>query len=274
MDSEKSCLAKKNAVIGHPVAHSLSPVIHNAGYKALGLEGAFTYGYEEVDATTLEAFLARARTDYHGLSVTMPNKTAILGLIDEVEESAGRIGAVNTVVNHKGVLKGFNTDWEGIGYALSLQTTTEGKRIALFGAGGAARAALYALKDAKEIMIVNRDAEKAKALAKAFALPITVHPDLAVMRCADIIINAAAPTAEDFRDAALLNDGQVVFDMNYSPLRTPLITAAMKRGARTITGEKMLLGQAFRQFELFTGVAAPRDAMREALEGALREGGK
>lgn len=251
-------IKKKNFIIGTPVSHSLSPVMHNAGYRALGIEKVFSYGAHEVGLDGLKDFLS-AR-DFDGLSVTMPLKTAIIPLLDEVDGAALKTGAVNTVVNSGGILKGYNTDWLGVAYALG--PDIKGKKVALYGAGGAARAALYALKDASEVTIINRDKEKAKKLAGEWGVKCGGGEN------ADVIINA---TSVNPLSAEMLNAKQTVFDMVYSPLLTPLVKAAAEKGARVVTGEKMLLGQALKQFELFTGQPAPEDVMRVALEAALEE---
>lgn len=242
-------IKKKNYIIGMPVAHSLSPLIHTAGYRALGLDKIFSFEYKEITPEALADFM---KTDFNALSVTMPLKTEIIKYLDSLDPAAKEIGAVNTVLGRKG----FNTDWFGVQYALG-EANIKGKTIVMFGAGGAARAALHAFKPAKEVIIIKRANNPAPALRRA-----------------DIIVNAT-PVGMNNNDCLVreedLRPGQTVFDMVYKPIQTPLIRLAQKNGLRAVTGDKMLLGQALKQFEIMTGYPAPAAAMQAALEEKLNE---
>ncbi|HEX5744170.1 MAG TPA: shikimate dehydrogenase, partial [Candidatus Saccharimonadales bacterium] len=268
--------AKLCMIIGDPVAHSLSPAIHNAAYKALGLGGRFRYEARQVKPDQLADFMNEVRDkDIRGVSCTAPHKVAIMGHMDDIDPVAARIGAVNTVVNDKGRLKGYNTDWLGIMRSLEKITPLKGKRVALLGAGGAARSIAYGLveKGAK-VTVYNRTVEKARALAEEFGADSAGLDEVAAVKQADIIVNAtsagmspndgATPLPEEY-----ISGGQIVFDSIYVPYETRLLKEAAARGARVIHGTEMLLAQAVEQFRLYTGYDAPEDVMRRALEEAL-----
>ena len=263
-------------VIGDPVAHSLSPEIHNAGYEALGLDGQFVYIAS--DLASLPDFVQGAKAMKHlvGLSCTIPYKEAILPLLDEVDPVARKIGAVNTVVREGGMLKGYNTDWSGFLAAVSPHVELSGKKVALIGAGGAAKSVLYALMSkGADVTVYNRTAEKGRQLAEAYGCGSAQLEDIERMRSSDIIVNTtpvgmyphadASPVAEDS-----LRAGQTVFDIVYTPYTTRLLQTAEAQGATIIRGHEMLLQQAALQFELFTGRQAPLDVMRDALLGVLQ----
>jgi len=256
---------KKNIIIGSPVAHSLSPKLHGAGYKALGVEDIFSFSYEEVLPAELENFMRRARKEFNGIAVTMPLKTEIIKYLDALDPSAQKTGAVNTVLNKNGFMIGYNTDWAGVHYALGNVT---GKTAVVLGAGGAARAALYALKNAQKIFLYNRTPERARSAAEDFGAEFLDDKSLQKISGADIVINAT-PVGMDGASlppgAEFLRRGQTLLEMIYKPNPTPLAKLAAAKGLTVITGGKMLLGQALRQFEIFTNLPAPEAAMRSVL---------
>lgn len=265
-------------IIGDPIAHSLSPAIHNAGYRELGIEDRFRYEARRVTSEGLADFMGEVLSaGIRGVSCTAPHKVAVMGYLDEIDPTAAKIGAVNTVVNTGGRLKGYNTDWLGVIGPLEKITGLKGKKVALLGAGGAARSIAYGLADrGADITIYNRTPGKAEALARAFggaAVSLDDPARAASVKEADIIINAtsvgmgsddASPITKE-----LMGPGQIIFDSIYTPYDTRLLKDAAEQGATVIHGTEMLLGQAFVQFELYTGYEAPEEAMRHALQEAL-----
>lgn len=263
-------------IIGDPVGHSLSPRIHNAAYDALGLSGKFHYEARRVKPDKLGDFMREVRdTAIRGVSCTAPHKVAIMDYLDDLDPVAARIGAVNTVVNDAGRLKGYNTDWLGIVRPLEKITSLKGKRVALLGAGGAARSIAYGLADrGAELTVYNRTPDKADDLAREFGAAAAGLENLPAVKDAEIIINAtsvgmspndgATPLPKDYLTAS-----QIVFDSIYAPYETRLLREAAARGARIIHGTEMLLAQAIAQFELYTGYDAPEDVMRRALEETI-----
>jgi shikimate dehydrogenase len=250
----------------HPV--SLGAAMHLAGYRALGL--AFTYVPFAV--TDLAGAIAGMRAlGIRGFGISMPYKLAIIPFCDDLDPVAAKIGAVNTVVNDAGKLRGHNTDWIGAMRALEETTPVRGKRVLLIGAGGAARAVAHGLRDrGAKTTITNRDAAKGEALAAEAEAAFAKDGETARAGDYDIVINATSlgmvevdaksPVPEE-----ALREGLVVMDLVYKPLETALVRAARARGARVIHGGRMLLHQAARQFELYTGRDAPLADMDRAL---------
>lgn len=269
------------AVIGDPVRHSLSPTLMNAAFEAAGLD--WTYVALEVASAGLpDAFAGVRSLGIAGLSITMPHKEGAAACADQLSPTAERLGAVNCIVNHGGLLTGHNTDGEG--FVRSLQHgfsfDPRGKRCVVLGAGGSARAIILALSDAgaSEIVVVNRTlgrAERAAALAGDRGEVVALegaHSDLAD---ADLVVNATSvgmgdpePTDVPF-DASILHEGQILVDIVYKPLETPLIATARAQGASVANGVAMLAHQAAVQFELWTGVDAPIDVMLASVASQL-----
>ena len=260
-------------VIGSPVRHSRSPVIHNAAFAALGLDWvylAFEVGEEQAAA----AVRGGAALGFRGLSVTMPLKSVVLGAVDEVSATAQTLGAANTITFRDGRTQGDNTDGEGLLRALraSAGWNPAGQHVAVVGAGGAARAAIFALGQAGvgSIAVINRSARSA-ARAVALGGPaahIGRDEDIAtaglVVNATPVGMNGTEAAGLTPFDPALLHTGQVVVDLVYHPLETPLLAAAARAGAVAVDGLGMLVHQAALQFELWTGLDAPVDAMDEA----------
>lgn len=261
-------------IIGDPVEHSLSPVIHNAGYKALGIDDEYEYLQENVKSEDLENFIKKIRDkNIAGVSCTIPHKESLLPYLDKIDKTARIIGAVNTIVNKDQVLEGHNTDWIGAIEPLIKIYDLKGSRAAVIGAGGAGKAFVYGLTNAgSKVTIYNRTLDRAKPLAIQFGCELKALDDQAHIKEADIICNTTSvglDSDETPIDKSNLHNGQVVFDAVYSPLETRLLKDAKSAGAKTIPGTEMLLHQAFAQFQLFTGHKAPEDAMRRALMEAL-----
>lgn len=259
-------------VIGDPIAHSKSPLIHKFWLRQMNIVG--DYRATRVGPEDLSDYLTmrRADPDWRGCNVTMPCKQAIARLLDDVDPVTRRIGAVNTVINHSaGILVGTNTDFQGAHFALSDSAPT-GKRVVLLGAGGAASAVLEELRQAgvAHVTMLNRTEGKARRLLDRFGLegetgPIAGSPE------ADLLINATSLGMEGQRpldiDLSALPPDATVFDLVYHPLETPLLAEARRRGLRTVDGLAMLVAQASMAFTYFFGEPPPADSaeLRELL---------
>lgn len=263
------------AVIGDPVRHSLSPALHNAAFRALDLD--WVYLAFEVAAGEGAAALEAMRTlGIDGLNVTMPHKADVAGAVDRLSPVAERLGAVNTVVRRGGVLVGESTDGDGFVAALRQDEGFDpaGKRCLVLGAGGAARAVVLALADAgaASVVVAGRTPEKAAAAA-ALAGNRGRVGTVVEAGAADLLVNATpvgmgGDTAVPL-DPSLLGPGQVVVDLVYHPLVTPLVEAARSRGAVAVNGLGMLIHQAARAFRLWTGEDPPLEVMSAAALQAL-----
>lgn len=262
-------------VIGSPVAHSLSPVLHNAAFAALGLAGRWrSFAFEVPVGEAAGALEAVRRADVSGLSVTMPHKAAVAALVDECSEVARRLDAVNCVVNRGGWLYGTNTDGEGFVASLARGVGFDpaGRRCLVVGAGGAARAVVVALAEAgaAEISILNRHRARAEAaLSLAGGAGRVGEPsDLAG---AELVVQATSVGLGDGRavhplvDTGVLHGGQTVVDLVYHPPRTALLAAAEAAGATIANGLGMLVHQAALAVERWTGRPAPVEAMWKAV---------
>jgi shikimate dehydrogenase len=251
-------------VIGDPVAHSKSPLIHKFWLEKLGLAG--DYRAVRVAADELADYLAARRADpgWRGCNVTMPHKAEILPLLDTTTRDAKRIGAVNTVRNADGRLYGRNTDLHGIYRSLD-HVIEPGMRVVLIGAGGAARAAACAVKRhaPREVTVINRSVDRGRKLLRDFHLAGRVMAETAIPP-ADLVINAAPPYANFALDA--LAPHAVVFDMVYHPRDGALLAQARRGGFRMVDGLTMLIHQAAEAFAVFFKRARPPDS-----DGELRE---
>jgi shikimate dehydrogenase len=265
------------AVVGTPIRHSLSPVLFNAAFAAAGMD--WTFVAFEVDVDHAAAALDGARAlGVRGLSVTMPLKSTMAGLVDRSSPRAQRLGAVNSVRITDGRTEGDNTDGPGLLDALHAECGFEagGKAAVVLGAGGAARAVVLALAEAgASVTVLNRSSERAAVAAELAGGAGTVGTEADVAD-ADVVINATSvgmagtdSAGQLPLDPARLRGDQLVVDLVYHPLRTPLLDAAAARGATTAGGLGMLVHQAARQFRWWTGVDAPLDAMRAAAGRAL-----
>jgi shikimate dehydrogenase len=263
-------------IIGSPVGHSLSPAMHNAAFAACGLDWCYV-AFEVPAGGAGGALDAVRRLGLAGLSVTMPHKADVAALVDERSATVEALGAANTVVvAPDGRLRGESTDGEGLLDTLRLdhQIDPAGMVAVVLGAGGAARAVVRALAGAacREVVVVNRTASSGEAAA-ALAGGRGRAGDLDEVGRADLLVQATPlGMGEDGTmpvDPGRLRAGQIVADLVYHPLRTPLLLAAADRGCRTVDGLGMLVHQGARQLELWTGLEAPRDVMRNAAEAAL-----
>jgi 3-dehydroquinate dehydratase / shikimate dehydrogenase len=260
-------------VVGDPIAHSLSPAIMNAAFRRENVNAV----YLTLHAKTLKDLLTCIRDiPIHGISVTMPYKESILAHLDNTDSHTTKVGACNTVVRAQdGKLYGFNTDTAGIVRPLERRLNTlEGARILVIGAGGAARAAVFGLKErGSEVYITNRSLPHAKKLAHQARARIMKRPDLK-KAAFDVIINATPVGMGNIRDTPLHENeinARYVFDMVYDPAETRLLKLAKERGAQVIPGIEMFVHQAARQFEIWTGKPAPFDEMLRVVLLAQQE---
>jgi 3-dehydroquinate dehydratase / shikimate dehydrogenase len=259
-------------VAGDPVAHSLSPVIMNAALRRENVNGV----YLALHAKTLKDLLTCVREiPLHGLSITMPYKEAILEELDNTDTHTRKVGACNTVVRAQdGKLYGFNTDTAGVLRPLEKRITLEAAKILVIGAGGAARAAVFALKErGAEVWILNRSIASAQKLARQAKARTAKRADLKKLQF-DVIINAT-PVGMSNGQESPLNENEInaryVFDMVYDPPETRFMKLAQARGAQVIPGIEMFVYQAARQFEIWTGKPAPFDDMLRVVTVALQE---
>lgn len=272
-------------LIGDPVAHSLSPIMHNAAYAVLGLD--MEYRALRVRREGLEQAMKSLRSqDVIGLNVTIPHKSTVMPFLDDIDDVAKEIGAVNTIVSRDGELKGHNTDWLGALDALGQAGYGPGKgrKGLVLGAGDSARAVIYALAKADmDLIVSNRDPEKAEAISKRFGRMTTIipvsHEELPKhIHDISLIANCTPLGMEGFPrelplDPDLISKEMTVLDLVYVPMETLLLRAAKEKGARVAYGYEMLVGQGARSFELFTGRKAPAEVMRRVVLENLKEAG-
>ena len=280
--SEKKITAhtKTFCLIGHPVEHSFSPIMHMAAIKKLGLD--YVYIAHDVHPDNLEKAINGMRAlNIKGINVTIPHKEKIINYIDDIDPLAFQIGAVNTIKNDNGSLIGRNTDADGGKKSLlDAGCNFSGKNILILGAGGAARALCYSLaKDSNHIVIANRTEERAIKLAE----DVKKHLDAEIkgknnsktvlkneLKKADVLINTTpigmypnihdVPVPKDFLRPELF-----VFDVIYNPLETRLMKAAKEMGCKTLGGLDMLVNQGALAFEWWTGKSPNRELMKNTI---------
>ncbi|MFZ0962751.1 MAG: shikimate dehydrogenase [Terriglobia bacterium] len=266
--------SKLYGVLGSHASISLSPAMQNAAFQAKHVNAVFL----PCQTSRLADFLPFAReAELQGFAVTMPFKRAILRALDWVDPLANRIGACNTVALQRGRWLGWNTDAAAVVEVLTKRLRLAGSRILILGAGGAARAAAYALRgEGAEVMIAARREASARTLARGVAAQV-VPWDSAESQEVDAVINATPVGMFPHVDSAPIDLARlrtrVVFDMVYFPLDTRFLNEARARGLTTISGLEMLVAQGARQFEIWTGLAAPRALMEQAVRSALGHAG-
>ena len=269
------------AVIGNPVAHSLSPAIHNAGYEALDLD--FLYIPCQVEDVAGALTGMRAFHNFRGMSVTIPHKIEAMKYLDEIAEADRTIGSINTIVKEGNKLIGLGTDGPGALKALvDAGVAMEGKKVLMLGSGGAARAIAFTLAlktglgelrilDVNESMLQGLTADLRTHTGACITSALMTDVSLvAAMGEADIIIHCTPvgmhpKEGASLVPAGLFRPGQVVFDIVYTPLETRLLADARERGLQVISGVEMFINQAVLQFEQFTGTDAPEDVMRRVV---------
>ena len=275
-------------LIGHPIKHSYSPFIQNYALELMNLE--YVYLPFDVPAENLKnAVKAVLSLGLKGVNVTLPHKEKIIKFLDELSEEASIVGAVNTIVNDHGKLMGYNTDAYGIlETLLPYKDKISGTKVTVIGAGGSARAVIYTLLrhfKPEEINIINRTQQRADTLMNDFSLKMrydSFHtfelfpPDnVETLSNSSLIINATTigmfpevdDTITDLEES--FNEDQIVFDLIYNPTKTRFLKMAEMQGAKVVGGLKMLISQAAKSFELWTGVEMPMDEITKKLEGYI-----
>jgi shikimate dehydrogenase len=267
-------ITSKTALCGivlHPAGHTRSPLMHNAAFRALDIDAA--YVAFDVRPSGLASAIAGIRElGLRQVAVSIPHKVEVMQYLDEVDERARKIGAVNTVTAVEGRLIGSNTDWIGANRAIERVSTLEGKRCVVLGAGGAARALVFGLRErGATVHVLNRTVERAELLARELgaegAGPIEALGDLPH----DILVNT---TSVGLRSddtpvpASQLRADSVVMDAVYDPEETRLLRDARRVGATPVAGKWMLIYQAAEQLEIWTGKQAPIDVLEGAFDGA------
>jgi len=260
-------------VAGNPIAHSLSPLMHNIAFKREVVNAVML----PLRVKALDDLLTLARElPLAGVAVTMPLKQELLPHLANMDPLTARIGACNTLrTGADGKLYGFNTDVQGVVRPLARRLRLKGARIAVLGAGGAARAAVFGLVDqGAEVFVVNRTHDTAVALARKAKAKSLKHELLAKQQF-DVLINTTPCGMAGVKPAMPVKENELnarlVFDMVYNPLETPLLKLARERGLATISGLEMFVQQGARQFEIWTGKPAPEAEMQRVVELALRK---
>ena len=273
-------MGKSFAVIGDPIDHSLSPNIHNAAFRELNLDASYI-GYRIPKGELEGGIEGLKKIKIDGFNITIPHKIEMMKYLDKIDESCSIIGAVNTVTNNQGVLKGYNTDMDGFLEPLKKRNITiQNSKVLLVGAGGAARAIVagIAKEKARSIDITNRTIENANNLSE-FAKKMGLSANAKKIELVDtakknydIIINATSIGLEDEPSPISfegINEKTTVYDIVYTPMNTDFIKKAKAKNATIIYGYEMLLGQAVRAFEIWHEMKAPYNAMKKALLGGF-----
>jgi shikimate dehydrogenase len=267
---------KITGLLGYPVEHSLSPVMHNAAFEALGLDYCYVAFPVHPDCLK-DAVAAIKALNLAGVNVTIPHKEKVIPFLDEIDKEASIIGAVNTIVNSNGRLKGFNTDGRGfMQFLFECGISVEGKEVLIVGAGGASRALSYYLgKEAKKVCLYDIEKKKAEQLIEGLKntlSTISTVDNITKIDNFNIIINATPLGLKEEDplplDTTLLRPEQIVCDLIYK--NTRLLKEAAKKGCVVLHGLGMLLWQGVFAFELWTGVTPPVDIMRDTLYKSMR----
>ncbi len=273
-------MTKTFAVIGDPIDHSLSPSIHNAAFKDLGLDCTYI-AYKIPRGELAEGIDALKKIKIDGFNVTIPHKVEMVRFLDRLDEDCSVIGATNTVTNDNGKLKGYNTDMDGfLDPIIKRSLTIKDSKVLLIGAGGAARAIIagFAKEKAESITIANRTKQNANTIVQ-FAIKIGIKATSLTLDEVgettskyDYIVNATSVGLKNESSpisTKSINQDSVVYDIVYMPMNTDLIKQSKKNGATVIYGYEMLLGQAARSFKIWHGVDAPYEAMKRVLVGGF-----
>ena len=268
-------------LIGHPVRHSVSPQMHNAAFRALDLNYVYL-AFDVEEGSLADAVKGLKAIGARGFNVTIPHKISVMRFLDELDETAEKTGAVNVVVNDEGVLRGYNTDVYGIERALREAGLTEVDAAIVFGAGGAARAAVAALLDleARKLIIANRTLARAEELARWIEKAGCISEACGLRdgrnraRECEVIVNATPIGMYPRIDEAVLDSGgipggAVVLDLVYNPPRTRLLEEAERAGAKPVSGVDVLVYQGAYAFRLWTGADPPIELMKRAAVEAL-----
>jgi shikimate dehydrogenase len=274
---------KTYCIIGDPIHHSLSPGMQNAAFAAKGLNCTYI-AFRVPEAELNESIESLRSINIAGFNVTSPHKASVMRYLDELEHTAKKAAAVNTVSNIEGIFRGYNTDVYGFIEPLrKRQVDFRGMHVLLLGSGGAARAVVAALAEENgiaKVLIANRDLHRAEELAnlaaglgmKSEVLPLAGVQDVSPV--CDLIVNATTlgmNNESSVIDYLHIQKGCIVYDMVYRPLVTDLIENAKYAQASVVYGYEMLIEQGAKAFEIWTGLSAPRDAMKKNLLGIFGE---
>ena len=273
-------MLKTFAVIGDPIDHSLSPTIHNAAYRELDLECTYiAYRVAQGDLATGIESLKKIKIS--GFNVTIPHKIEMMKYLDDVDITCNKIGAVNTVLNDDGILRGFNTDMDGFLEPIKRkEIPIKDSNILLLGAGGASRAIItgFQKENAGNIVIVNRTKENGDKLAEFSkkigldARSVYIEEMNVLDSKFDFIVNASSlglSGEKNIIPSNLMDEQTTVYDIVYKPLKTELINTAKEKNCKIIYGYEMLLGQAIRSFEIWLDKKAPYEAMKRSILGGF-----
>lgn len=260
-------------VLGYPVRHSLSPAMHNAAFESAGLNAVYL-AFETRDLKG--ALQGMKALDLKGLSVTIPHKTDIIPLLDEVDDLALKIGAVNTVVNRDGRLIGYNTDSQGALKSLETETSVAGQNCLVIGAGGAARAIGVILKEkGAKLTIANRSLERGEALARELNCPFSPMDKLDEHTAQILVQTTPVGMYPNVNQSPVpdqtLKSGMIVMDIIYNPWETKLLQTAKEKGCHIINGIGMFVYQGVEQFRLWTGLEPPTEIMTQVVKNALKK---
>ena len=263
-------------IIGNPVSHSMSPAIHNAAFTEKGINNI----YVPLKITDIDTFMRECRKiDFQGFSVTIPHKESVLPLLDDLDPNARRIGAINTIVNRNGKLTGYNTDCMaavmGLEYSMKeANETLNNKKVSIIGAGGAARAIAFGLKEKGcDITIFNRTTERAEKLSHDVKCKFESFEEIHQID-SDILVNTTSigmfPNVDQTPvPKNILKEGMIVFDAVYNPIETRLLQDAKENGCHTVNGLSMFINQAAEQFRLWTDIDAPIELMTKVVKEML-----
>jgi len=273
-------MLKTFAVIGDPIDHSLSPTIHNAAYRELEMDCTYI-AYRVAQGELATGIESLKKIKISGFNVTIPHKVEMMKYLDNLDDNCKKIGAVNTVLNDDGILRGFNTDMDGFLEPLKRkEIEIKNSKILMLGAGGAARAIIagFQKENAKEITIVNRTKSKGDELAM-FSSKLGLNSVSKLIEEMkdfdskfDIVVNASSLGLRDEKNiipSKLLDEQTTVYDIVYKPIKTDLINIAKEKKSRIIFGYEMLLGQAIRSFEIWLDKQAPYEAMKRSILGGF-----
>jgi shikimate dehydrogenase len=258
-------------VLLHPSGHTRSPAMHNAAYRALSIDAVYL-AFDVAPERLADAVAGLRALCAAQISVSLPHKRAVMAHLDRIDETARRIGAVNTVVQDADALVGSNTDWSGAVRALERETSLRGARAVVLGAGGTARALVHGLIErGARVRVLNRTPARARALCDELGADSAGSLASLADVPYDVLVNTTrVGMNEDVSpvEASALGADAVVMDAVYEPERTRLLRDAEARGARTIAGKWMLVYQAALQLEAWTGRPAPIEVMAEAFDRA------
>ena len=273
-------MLKTFAVIGDPIDHSLSPTIHNAAYRELKIECTYI-AYRVIQGDLAAGIESLKKIKISGFNVTIPHKIEMMKYLDNVDENCKKIGAVNTVLNDDGILRGFNTDMDGFLEPIKRkEINIKNSKILLLGAGGAARAIVagFQKEGADEIVIANRTKENGENLTE-FSKKNGLHArsiDIEKMDVLDskfdFVVNASSLGLKGEKNVIpekFFNEETTVYDIVYKPIKTDLINKAKEKNCEIIFGYEMLLGQAIRSFEIWLDKKAPYEAMKRSILGGF-----